>query len=252
MSSTPVIRKASGSDSLVISDDSNHPANVICELCRLFYDKDWVTGTGGGMSIKEGDLVYLAPSSVQKERMRPENLFVMSSKTGSYLKTPDVYKPSACTPLFNAIYQSAEGKVTKANACIHTHSQAAVMVSLLYGDEFRISNIEQIKAIPRVTETGYLDNTDELVIPIIDNVLYEENLTPHLNEILKKYPQTSAVIVRRHGIFVWGENVWKAKIINEAIDYLLELAVKMKTLNIPTTGPLGVERQSPYHTCHEK
>lgn len=66
-SSALAVRKATGPESLVISEDPNHPANVICELCRLFYDKDWVTGTGGGMSIKDGDLVYLAPSGVQKE-----------------------------------------------------------------------------------------------------------------------------------------------------------------------------------------
>lgn len=67
MSSSAPVRKATGPDSLVISEDANHPANLICELCRLFYDKDWVTGTGGGMSIRDKDLVYLAPSGVQKE-----------------------------------------------------------------------------------------------------------------------------------------------------------------------------------------
>jgi methylthioribulose-1-phosphate dehydratase len=52
---------------LIHSQDAEHPANVICELCRLFYDQNWVTGTGGGMSVRDGDLVYLAPSGVQKE-----------------------------------------------------------------------------------------------------------------------------------------------------------------------------------------
>ena len=27
---------------------------LICELCRLFYPKDWFSGTGGGISIKDG------------------------------------------------------------------------------------------------------------------------------------------------------------------------------------------------------
>lgn len=31
-----------------------HPRNLIPELSRLFYDLGWVTGTGGGISIKEG------------------------------------------------------------------------------------------------------------------------------------------------------------------------------------------------------
>ena len=30
------------------------PCQLICELCRLFYSKGWVTGTGGGISIKQG------------------------------------------------------------------------------------------------------------------------------------------------------------------------------------------------------
>lgn len=185
------------------------------------------------MSIRSGDHIYLAPSGVQKERMKPENMFVMSLSSGEYLRTPDIYKPSACTPLFLAAYTKRN-----AGACIHTHSQAAVMVSLLWDNEFTISNIEQIKAVPRVTEPGYLENFETLVIPIIENVPHEEDLTPSLEKALEEYPGTSAIIVRRHGIYVWGENVWKAKIINEAIDYLLELAVKMKGFGIPTvTAP---------------
>lgn len=183
--------------------------------------------------------------------MLPENMFVMSLKSGKYLKTPDIYKPSACTPLFLASYTTRG-----AGACIHTHSQAAVLVSLLYDTEFRISNVEQIKAIPRIitgetsssrAAAGYLENYDTLVIPIIENTPHEEQLTPALEKALKEYPQAPAVIVRRHGIYVWGESVWKAKIINEAIDYLLVLAVDMRKLGIPTAGPLGCEKQCRAH-----
>ena len=31
-----------------------HPRNLIPALLRQFYDLGWVTGTGGGISIKEG------------------------------------------------------------------------------------------------------------------------------------------------------------------------------------------------------
>lgn len=37
-------------DHLVQSDDADHPANLIPELCRRFYNWGWVTGTGGGVS----------------------------------------------------------------------------------------------------------------------------------------------------------------------------------------------------------
>jgi len=37
---------------------------------QQFYHLDWVTGTGGGISIKHGDEIFIAPSGVQKERVK--------------------------------------------------------------------------------------------------------------------------------------------------------------------------------------
>lgn len=33
-----------------------HPRNLIPALLRQFYDLGWVTGTGGGISIKDGSV----------------------------------------------------------------------------------------------------------------------------------------------------------------------------------------------------
>ncbi|GAV29761.1 hypothetical protein PMKS-003263 [Pichia membranifaciens] len=225
MSSTATLR----SDALVLSSDPIHPANLICEFCRMFYQNGWVTGTGGGISIRDEDKIYLAPSGVQKERMIPENIFVMSFKSQEYIRRPLSLKPSACTPLFMAAYS-----IRNAGACIHTHSQNAVMCTLLFDEVFEISSIEQIKALPRITRPGNMWYSDKLVIPIIENTEREEELESSLRVAIEKYPSATAVLVRRHGIYVWGETTWKAKIYNEAIDYLLELAIKMKQLGIPT------------------
>lgn len=40
-------------DHLVRSQDPQHPANLIPELCRKFYNLGWVTGTGGGVSMDD-------------------------------------------------------------------------------------------------------------------------------------------------------------------------------------------------------
>ncbi|ONH65521.1 Methylthioribulose-1-phosphate dehydratase [Cyberlindnera fabianii] len=58
-------------DALITSTDPSHPANLICELCRLFYSNGWVTGTGGGISIRSSNLIYIAPSGVQKGENDP-------------------------------------------------------------------------------------------------------------------------------------------------------------------------------------
>lgn len=77
-------------ESLITSTDPKHPANYICTLCRQFYTFGWVTGTGGGVSIRHEDHIFLAPSGVEKELMQPENIFVMDFKNQEYLRRPQV------------------------------------------------------------------------------------------------------------------------------------------------------------------
>lgn len=45
-----IVEANGNNDHLVQSDDPEHPANLIPELCRKFYNWGWVTGTGGGVS----------------------------------------------------------------------------------------------------------------------------------------------------------------------------------------------------------
>jgi ribulose-5-phosphate 4-epimerase/fuculose-1-phosphate aldolase len=40
------------------------------------YNLGWVTGTGGGISIKLDDEIYIAPSGVQKERIQIDDIFI--------------------------------------------------------------------------------------------------------------------------------------------------------------------------------
>jgi methylthioribulose-1-phosphate dehydratase len=40
-------------DQLITSSDPNHPANLIPSLCAKFWHLGWVTGTGGGCSIRD-------------------------------------------------------------------------------------------------------------------------------------------------------------------------------------------------------
>jgi methylthioribulose-1-phosphate dehydratase len=110
-------------------------------------------------------------------------------------------KPSACTPLFLAAFERGAG------CSIHTHSQWAVLVTLLvekfHGKDvcFEISNIEQIKGIPHGRgKTGMLGFHDTLRVPIIENTPFEEDLTESLENAMETYPDTFAVLVRRHGM----------------------------------------------------
>ena len=152
--------------------------------------------------MKAADLYVLALSQQADPRSRV------------YLRSPPSGRPSQCTPLFLAAF-TRRG----AGCCIHTHSQWAVLVTLLLEGQgpgrdrlFEINNIEQIKGFGRGPgKQGNLGYHDTLRIPVIENTAHEEDLTEFLEEAMDKYPDTYAVLVRRHGVYVWGDNVHKAK-----------------------------------------
>lgn len=163
-------------DALITSTDAQHPANLICTLCRNFYALGWVTGTGGGTSIRHGPYIFIAPSGVQKELMQPKDMFVLDYASKEYLRKPPDLKPSACTPLFLAAFDQGAG------CCIHTHSQWAVLVTLIVerwasmtersvnSVPFQIDHLEQIKGIPKGKgKDGMMGYSDCLTIPIIEN-----------------------------------------------------------------------------------
>ncbi|KAM7292532.1 uncharacterized protein ISCGN_025670 [Ixodes scapularis] len=215
-----------------------HPRNLIPELCRQFYHLGWVTGTGGGMSIRLGQEIYVAPSGVQKERIQPEDLFVQDLEE-RFLAGPPPHKKlrkSECTPLFMNAYT-----LRGAGAVIHTHSKAAVLATLLCpGPEFRITHQEMIKGIKKGQSGVSYRYDEELVVPIIENVPFERDLKASMKEAMERYPDTCAVLVRRHGVYVWGDTWERAKSMCECYDYLFDVAVKMRQLGMdPAAAPGG-------------
>ena len=57
LANAPALPTDSNDHSLIEFTESEietHPASLICDLCRNFYKLGWVTGTGGGISIRNG------------------------------------------------------------------------------------------------------------------------------------------------------------------------------------------------------
>ena len=123
----------------------------------------------------------MAPSGVQKERMQPQDIYVLDSE-GAALYTPQPLpgkprlKLSQCAPLFHHAFT-----LRGAGACIHTHDLNAVLCTLQSETEFRITHQEMIKGI---AGHGFLD---ELVVPVIENTPHECDLAESLGEAMRRY-----------------------------------------------------------------
>jgi methylthioribulose-1-phosphate dehydratase len=126
-----------------------------------------------------------------------------------------------------------------AGAVIHSHSKEAVIATLLTeGREFKISHAEMIKGLKK-DSTGINYRYDEtLVVPIVENTPEERELKDAMAQAMEDYPDTCAVLVRRHGVYVWGKTWEQAKTMTECYDYLFALHNSMRSHGIdPTSAP---------------
>lgn len=219
----------------------------VCALCRELYHLGWASGTGGGFSLRQGEKLYVAPSGVPKEHIAPEEVFVLDTDgqvlcpgqpsaqgVGGLLnqsqaepskaessKTSPPLKLSACTPLFLHAY-----KLRNAGAVLHSHSLNACLASLLFAPVFRVRGLEMIKGL----QGGHVDEVFE--VPIIDNMPYEHELADSLKQALLDFPRTTAVLVRGHGVYVWGRDWVHAKSQAECYDYLFGAAISLRELGL--------------------
>lgn len=203
------------------------PKQTIVELCRQFYGQGWVSGTGGGISIRHAGRIHVAPSGVQKERLSAEDLFELD-EAGEIVVAPAdrALTLSACTPLFMNAY-----RLRDAGAVLHSHSINAMLATLAVGDVFRVTHLEMMKGI---AGTGY---HDVLEVPVIDNTAQECDLADSMADAMRDYPKSDAVLVRRHGVYVWGRDWVQAKTQAECYDYLFAAAVRMRQLGVdPEVG----------------
>jgi methylthioribulose-1-phosphate dehydratase len=220
-----------------MSDSSDIP-RLICELCRQFYALGWVSGTGGGISIRDAEGIHMAPSGVQKERIAPEDVFLLDPADLDHcrvLRHPSsgsgsgsaALKISECQPLFYNAFRERD-----AGAVIHSHSIWAMLAARLSSPRgepgvFVSQGLEMQKGL---RGKGCFDRVE---VPIIANTPRESELTESMAEAMRAHPDVDAVIVAGHGVYVWGTTWVSAKTQAECYDYLFRAAVEAHRLGLP-------------------
>ena len=197
---------------------------MLCELLRLFYDKGWVSGTGGGICgpTEDGNL-FLAPTGVHKERIQPPDFFVVSPANGVLLQAAadPFLNPSECNSIFCATVQ-----IRGARSVMHSHALSSVLTADLAGasDHISIRHLEMLKGIRGVS------NRDQHLIPVIRNTPRESELLDQVMAALNdaRFQSSFAILVRDHGAYIWGDDLWETKRHAEVYHFLFEAAVSRR------------------------
>ena len=67
-------------------------------------------------------------------------------------------------------------------------------------------------------------------LPIIENDQDMTRLAGGVEAMLDKYPTVHGFLLRRHGLYTWGENLEQAKRHLEILEFLLEIVGRTQTI----------------------
>jgi L-ribulose-5-phosphate 4-epimerase len=169
--------------------------NRVCQSNLELWRQGLVTQTWGNVSgiDRDSGLVVIKPSGVSYEKMKPDQMVVISLKTGQVVDGS--LKPSSDAPTHLELYRTFE----HIGGVVHTHS--------LYATAWA----QACKEIPPLgtTHADYFHGAIPCTRPLTDAEIqgdYETNTGKVILERFKtlKVMDLPGVLVAQHGPFAWG------------------------------------------------
>ena len=202
---------------MTLQDKWEELADIKDELAA----RDWFMGTSGNLAIKVHDnpIEFLVTASGRDKKKRTSEDFLLVNTDGYPVENTHLI-PSAETLLHCAIYRESN-----AGCSLHIHTVANNVISELYGDKGSIDfqGIELIKAF------GMWEEDAILSIPIIPNHAHipklAEEFTPYVSA------DKGVVLIRNHGITVWGKDGFEAQKLLEASEFLFQYQLALQQIH---------------------
>jgi len=198
------------------SDGYSQIASSLAAIARGFYLRGWLVGTSGNLSAvvdREPLRIAMSPSGVDKGELRAHQI-LMIDEHARVLSDHDA-KPSDEGPLHIRIVRERG-----AGAVLHTHSIWNTIISDLYAADggVAIEGYEMLKGLHGVKTHEHRE-----WLPIIENSQDMLALADTIGDTLRKHQNAHGLLLRRHGLYTWGDDPAQAKRHVEIFEFLLEV-----------------------------
>jgi methylthioribulose-1-phosphate dehydratase len=198
-----------------MSDEFREIAAGLASVAKRFYERGWLLGTSGNLSAviqREPLRLAMSPSGVDKGELKSEQLLMIDEK--AQIVSEHEGKPSDESLLHIRIV-----KDRGAGAVLHTHSVWNTILSDLYASEggVTITGYEMLKGLQGVRTHEHTE-----FLPIIENSQDMPALAELVGATLNKHPTAHGFLLRRHGLYSWGQTLAEAKRHIEILEFLLE------------------------------
>ena len=196
-------------------NDFRELASNLAAIAKGFHARGWLLGTSGNLSavVQRAPLrLAMSPSGVDKGELVPDQMLTIDEN--ARIVNQDFGKPSDESLLHIRIV-----KERGAGAVLHTHSVWNTILSDLYASQngVTISGYEMLKGLQGVRTHEHSE-----WLPIIDNSQNMPALAESIAQTLNEHPGAHGFLLRRHGLYSWGETLAQAKRHIEILEFLLE------------------------------
>jgi methylthioribulose-1-phosphate dehydratase len=183
-------------------------ANVI----RKYNAQGWSPATSTNYSFKNNEgIINVSRSGVDKSQFQPTD-FITVDDNGHPLEKLNPPVPSAETMIHCIIYQL----FPNTNVILHSHGPYPVCLSRISENSLTFQGYEIQKGFQ-----GIQTHAGEVQIPLFDNSqdmrFFEKALQDRKEEL--KY---HCFVIKGHGTYAWGTNLFEAKRHLETLDYLCQ------------------------------
>jgi methylthioribulose-1-phosphate dehydratase len=194
---------------------------------RRFYGRGWALGTSGNFSavVSRRPLrLAITASGLDKRTLRTADILTVDADGKAVGRRG---RPSAETLLHITI-----ARLRGAGAVVHTHSVHSTVLSDAHGEAggFHIQGYEMLKGLSGVTSHEHRER-----IPILENDQDMPRLAAVLERTLMERPEAHAVLLRRHGMYTWGETLAEAERHVEILEFLFETLVRRSRYDVGNT-----------------
>jgi len=191
------------------------PEMQLAKLARSCYERGWLLGTSGNFSsVVSRNPFRLAITSTGLDKgVLTADQFVRVDASGSVVRGTG--NPSAETALHLVV-----ARVRQAGAILHTHSVWSTILSERHAMErgLWIEGYEMLKGLKGVTSHQHRE-----WLPILENDQDIPKLAHEVERILDEHPYAHGFLLRKHGLYTWGENLSEAKRHLEILEFLMEV-----------------------------
>lgn len=208
--------------------DDLPPLQALVKVARDFHARGWMAGTAGNLSVRDredGDSFWITASGHPKGQLEVHDFLRVNARSSEVVeRMTELHKPSAETSIHACLYRL----FPDARACLHVHSIDASLATESHaaGNKFLpLPALEMLKGL------GIWEQHPRVFLPVFENTLQVPRIAADIEKRFEsEAPHVTALMIRGHGVTVWGDSLQQAYDHLEIVEFILSYLARSQSV----------------------